>query len=232
MNIETHQTEADGHTARVYPPSTGVVAPKTREETAATQTGGAALELIGGAGAVVLGILGLLGDYPAMFAEIGAIAAGGGLLVHGIATAARWRDVSRRAGATNVVSVGIGGEAIAGAGGVVLGILALLGVIPMTLMAISAIAVGAGMLFAAPAQPEIVGEGPNQRVVQAARAGGGIEGIAGAGAIVLGILALVHVGPTITMTLIAMLAVGGGLVLAGGALGAIFTRQTMHPQHV
>lgn len=230
MEIDTHRTEPDGHTPHVYSPSTRS-STQMHEQTAEAQTGGTALEVVGGGGAVVLGILGLLGVYPAAFAEIGAIGVGGGLLAHGIATAARWRDVSRRAGATNVVGFGIGGEALAGAGGAALGILALVGVLPMTLMAVSAIVLGAGVLFAAPAQPEIVGDGPNQRIVQAARAGGGIEGIAGAGAIVLGILALLSIGPTVTLTLVSMLALGGGLVLAGGALTAIFTRQAMHPRH-
>jgi hypothetical protein len=42
---------------------------------------------------------------------------------------------------------------------------------------------------------------------------------------VLGILALIHVGPIVTLSLVAMLCVGSGLFLAGGAFAAPFMRR-------
>jgi hypothetical protein len=228
-------THPDGHyrTGSAEPETAARRASETprRTETAEIQTGGTSLELVGGGGAVVLGILGLVGVYPAAFAEIAAIAAGGGLLAHGIATTLRWRDAYRRAGDDTVVAAGIGSEAVGGAAGAALGILALIGVVLMVLMPVSAIVLGAALLFAAPAQPELVGDASSRRVVQVARAGGGIEGIAGVGAIVLGILALLDIGPRLTLTLVSMLGIGGGLLLAGGALAGIFTRRALHPQH-
>jgi hypothetical protein len=42
--------------------------------------------------------------------------------------------------------------------------------------------------------------------------------------VVLGILALIHVGPVLTLALVAMLAIGGALLLVGGALATRFAR--------
>jgi hypothetical protein len=97
------------------------VAPR-RTGSVEAQVGGASLEVIGGAGAGVLGILGLLGYCPATFAKIAAIAVGAALLIHGIATTARWRNAYRRAGQGHVAQAGIGSEAVGGAAGAVLGI--------------------------------------------------------------------------------------------------------------
>ena len=49
--------------------------------------------------------------------------------------------------------------------------------------------------------------------------------MAGCGAVVLGILGVIHVGPQPILTLVATLALGGGLVLGGGALTGVFARR-------
>jgi hypothetical protein len=49
--------------------------------------------------------------------------------------------------------------------------------------------------------------------------------LAGLGAIVLGILALVGVGPVYTLVQVALLAVGIALLISGGALTARFARR-------
>jgi hypothetical protein len=221
---DTYETRPDKR-----PPPSYAVPPLTeerrdlreREETAAkTRTGNASAELLLGGGAIVLSILGLLGLYPATFAKICAIAVGAGLVSHGMsATASKRRSA---AGERHGVRADLGGEAIGGAAGAVLGILALFGILPAILMPVSAIVLGGSMLLGAPSQAEKVGGS----VVQTARASAGIESIAGVGAIVLGIIALLRIGPNVPLTLVAMLALGGAMLLTGGSHAMSLSRSS------
>lgn len=210
---------------------------KDEKVTVATMTGGAGLEVIGGGGAVVLAIIGLAGYLPMYMSAIATIAIGGGLLAHGAAAAARWNDTMQRAAADRnervEVTSGLGAEVFGGAGAIALGILALAGVIPMTLLAVSAIIVGGAILIGAPAQPEIAraAREPSRRFdrvsYEAVEGTSGAMALAGVGAAVLGILALIGVGPVLTLVLVSMLAVGGAMFLGGSALTARFAR-TLH----
>jgi hypothetical protein len=181
------------------PPPTAVrVEPET--STAGVMTGGASLEAVGGAGAIVLSVLGLAGYLPFLMTAIATIAAGGGLLIHGLAASSRWRR-------------SLGTEALGGAAGVALGILSLVGVMPFVLLPVAAIVLGGSVLLAGSMQPGL------------ARGAEGIDVLVGAGAVVLGILALLHIGSPLTMTMIAMLAIGVGLLVSGGFLAARFGRR-------
>jgi hypothetical protein len=210
---------------------------KDEKVTVATMTGGAGLEVIGGGAAVVLAIIGLAGYLPMYMTAIATIAIGGGLLAHGAAAAARWNDTMQRAAADRNervgVTSGLGAEVFGGAGAIALGILALAGVIPMTLLAVSAIVVGGAILIGAPAQPDIarLASDPNRRFdrvsYEAVEGTSGAMALAGVGAAVLGILALLGVGPVLTLVLVSMLAVGGAMFLGGSALTARFAR-TLH----
>ena len=57
------------------------------------------------------------------------------------------------------------------------------------------------------------------------QASAGVMTMVGIATAVLGILALLGVGPALTLTLVALLCVGASLVLAGGALTARFARR-------
>jgi hypothetical protein len=113
----------------------------------------------------------------------------------------------------------------------VLGILALADVIPFVLLAVALIVVGGAILLGAPAQPELARLAPDRdrrigRITyEAVEASTGAMVLAGAGSVVLGILALIHVGPPLTLVLVGMLVVGGALVLGGSALTARFARR-------
>ena len=202
---------------------------------AATLAGGASLELIGGGGAAVLAIIGLAGYLPLFMTSIAAIAIGGALLAHGAAVTARWADTMRRVSGDRSEQIEVGGgagsEFFGGAAAIVLGILALAGTIPLVLLPVAAIIVGGTILLGAPAQPEIARLAPDRdrrmsRITRDAVEGasGGMV-LAGLGAIVLGILALVGVGPVYTLVQVALLAVGIALLIGGGALTARFARR-------
>lgn len=221
------------------PPATASAPQRgTDTTTAEVITGGASLEAVGGGAAIVLAIIGLAGYLPFYMAAIATIAAGGAILVHGAAVAARWRQTIERFRAERneelVVSGGMGADVIGGAGGIVLGILALAGIMPTVLLPVAAIVLGASVFLAGPAQPEVAklafdGDRRIERIANdAARSAGGMDILVGAGAAVLGILALVHIGPPLVMTMVAMLAIGAGLLVAGGVLAARFGRSLQH----
>lgn len=202
---------------------------------AATLAGGSSLELIGGGGAAVLAIIGLAGRLPFYMTTIATIAIGGALLAHGAAVTARWTDTMRRAAQDRAEQVEIGGgagsEFLGGAAAIVLGIIALAGVMPLVLLPVAAIIVGGTILLGAPAQPEIARLAPDRDRRMSRMTYDVVEGasgamvLAGLGAIVLGILALVGIGPVYALVQVAMLAVGIALLVGGSALTARFARR-------
>lgn len=115
--------------------------------------GGLGAEVVSGAAGVVLGVLALLGQSPLVLLPVALLAFGGGLLIGsgvtvelggGVAPAAydRFANLAREA------SLGASGaQALAGVAAVVLGILALIGTMPLTLTLIGLLAVGAAVLF-------------------------------------------------------------------------------------
>jgi hypothetical protein len=198
-----------------------------------TAAGGSTAESLAGLGAVVLAILGLIGLLPFTLAAIGVIVIGAGLLLRGMAMAARLTDLRRGVyseGRPHVHSArgGLTIEMLGGIASIALGILALLGVAPALLLSISAIVFGGTLLLSANDTSRIgeleawqAGVDAHGREVEreAARGAAGTQALVGIGAVVLGILALVGVGPMLTLILISILAVGGAMLLSGALVG-------------
>jgi hypothetical protein len=212
----------------IYPPEereqrrTGET-PREEKTTIGILTGGSSLELIGGGAAVVLAIIGLAGNWPLYMSAISTIAIGAGLLAYGGAIAARWNETVRRYRLNErETASGIGTEIVGGAAGVVIGILALAGVMPTVLLPVAAIVLGASLLLGAAAQPQLAVFSPDrdarfdQAERQSLKASSGVMVLVGVGAVVLGVLALIGVGPAMTMSMVAMLGIGCALVIAGG----------------
>lgn len=200
-----------------------------------------AVEAIGGAAAVVLGILGLAQVSPTYLAPIAAIVVGVALWFEGAAIVARYSRVvvaeARGGVATEAApaATGLSAEFLGGAAGTILGILALLGVASVSLTSIAVIVYGASLLFGSGMQARVstavVGEGgtsPGQELVrEAAAASSGTQLLVGVGAAVLGILALVGFAPEI-LILTALLTVGASLAMSGAA----FTTTRMMQQRL
>jgi hypothetical protein len=208
--------------------------PPTREERATQMAiaSGSSFELFAGVIAAGLAIVGVAGWYPAVMAASAAIAVGFALLAQGGTLAARWEKAAHISATERTEALGIGTEVLGGFAGIALGALALLGVVPLVLLPVSAIVVGAALLFGGPAQPQITDAAPRRarghswRVSRdAVRTSSSVMVMAGLGGIVLGVLGLTLAGYTLVMTLIAMLAIAGALILAGGALTARFGRR-------
>jgi hypothetical protein len=98
-------------------------------------------EAIAGVGAIVLAILGLTRIMPHYMAAIGTIVVGGAL-VEGSALGVRSRRVS------SALQGQPSAEVLAGAAGVVLGVLALLGMAELVLLPVAVIVFGASLLIA------------------------------------------------------------------------------------
>jgi len=123
------------------------------EAGAAEIGGGVSAEVLGGLAGMALGILALLGVLPAVLTPIAIIVFGGALLLDSAATvrlnalssshmSTRARELTRGA-----IELASGTETLIGIGAVTLGILALVGMAPRTLVLCALLAVGATVLF-------------------------------------------------------------------------------------
>lgn len=196
--------------------------------------GGTSLETLGGLVAVVVCVAGF-STLPFQMAGTATIAIGFALFAQGASIAARWRDTVRRIEGVRIpkeeLAGGVSTEVFGGLTGIVLGVLSLAGVRPLILLPAAALVFGGSLLLAGVAQPDLVFLAPerNPKVArttyQAIQTSGGVMILVGVAAAVLGILALLQVGPVLTLSLVAFLAIGAALVFAGGALTARLLRR-------
>ncbi len=215
---------------------TGAMDNETTEKVVA---GSSVAEVIAGAAGIVLPILGLVGVLPLTLASIAFIAIGAGMLLQGGALSAQSKSLLTSAGQGRTESAelvgGMSAEVLGGAAVVALGILALLRVAPQSLLAISAIVAGGGILMAAGTTARLGTarfggtnlDATKRHVLQeSVKAAAGAEILAGLAGIVLGILVLANVGSAstqITLALVAALTIGGTLFLNGTTIGARMT---------
>jgi hypothetical protein len=189
---------------------------------------GGSADAIGGVSTIVLVICGLAGVNPPFMAVIATIVFGAGLLIHDASLRARY---SRAMSAPGEDISGDGGGSFAalflvGAAGIVLGVLALLGVEAGVLAPVAVIAYGAALLLGGgearrlaalrhlSAQP---GEPGGARLAREMACGAAnIQALGGLAAMVLGILALIDNNPhDLVFNLAALLTLGVTLVLTG-----------------
>jgi hypothetical protein len=192
-------------------------------------------ELVAGLAVIVLTILGLAGVSPAFLVEIATIVFGVGLLLYGSATLSQLaRVVSNHPGVDGAAGVAGGWSILllAGVGGIILGILALLGVSSIELVAIAVIAFGAAMLISSNASMRlrvIVGAPANvdpvieQLVRDTASDTAGLQTMTGLSAVVLGILALSGFSPNV-LVLIALLGLGCFATMTSAFIAGAFAR--------
>jgi hypothetical protein len=221
----------------IYEPPYAPDAPIVVEDRRTTRifTGGSTAETVGGFVAAVIALIGLTGHRQIYMLGVASITAGIALFAQGSSIAARWQDVLRRLEGDRFdrseLIGGVGTEVFGGAVGIVLGVLALADVRPFTLLPVAAIVFGGSLLLGGAAQPDIEELVPDydarhRRITRnAIHASGGVMVLVGIAASVLGILALLEVGPVLTLSLVAMLGVGAALLMAGSALTARFVRR-------
>jgi hypothetical protein len=182
---------------------------------------------IGGASAVVLAILGLARIYPHLLVSIATIAIGITLLFKAIAIAAEYpKLLSKTDASMSGLGGGISAEFLAGGAGIVLGILALLGLEFEPLTAIAVIVFGCGLIMGSSVVSRLNAlkasasgaDSTAQKVVGEIVSGAmGMQVLVGVSAVVLGILSLIGFEP-LTLTLVALLAIGASSLLTGSAM--------------
>ena len=184
---------------------------------------------------VILTILGLAHVAPNFLVAIATITFGAALLLHGAAMLGEYARVARQASAATSAILGGGGLSavlLAGAAGIVLGILALLGISAVELVAIAVIAFGSALILSsnsalrmhffrlAMAKPDAQRATGDMLAGELLSSSAGTYGLVGLAAIVLGILALAGFAPVV-LVLIALLALGGVTVVNGIDLGGV-----------
>jgi hypothetical protein len=213
----------------------------TREKSAAY---GGFADAIGGIATIVLAVIGLAGIRPELMVGIATIIFGAALLVQGGALLSEYAGMIFPSGvrATSVDHVGgssLSSVFLVGGAGIVLGILALLGINSLALTSIALIAFGTALvlssktvwhLYTLKHATMMTGEDegtPGSEMLASEMASGsaGMQALTGLSAVVLGILALAGTGvDSVILILVALLALGATVVLTGSTLGGTVMR--------
>jgi len=229
MPNEIHTTTGDTHAKRGV--ATGAYASRHEDrKTLKFLTAGSSGEAVAGAAAVVLAILGLVGVLPLYMVSIAAICIGAAMFQEGTAIASQFKELEEHInGSDEKTKVALGGgmgfQVLGGIAGIVLGILALVGVAPGVLISVAAIAMGGALLLGAGATERLdrlqtqwsVRHHRPQWMHDSILGASGLQVLAGLGAVTLGIIALSGVAPMV-LDLVAMLTIGGSVLLAGSAI--------------
>jgi hypothetical protein len=176
----------------------------------ATNYGGFA-DAIGGIATIVLAIVALAGVNPGILVPVAVTVFGAALLVQGGAILSEHAHILFPAGTASAEPFKGGNLSavfMVGIAGIVLGVLALLGVAAATLTAVSIIAFGTALVLSA----------NSVRELHIVRRPVGMS--AGLTAVVLGILAVAGVNPAVLM-LSALIVLGAALVLSGSTLSGM-----------
>jgi hypothetical protein len=190
-------------------------------------------DAIGGIATAVLAIVGLAGVHSEIMLSIATIVFGVALMIEGGALLSEYAGINFLP-STATISAGefnagsVSALFAAGVGGVVLGVLAIIGIHAAVLTAISAIGFGCALVLGSQGIWHLhslrravipaggAGSGAELVAGQMAQGSTALQAIGGLAAVVLGILAVVGIN-TGVLTLTAMLVVGIALVLAGSA---------------
>jgi hypothetical protein len=203
---------------------------------------GGVMDAIGGIATAVLAIIGLAGWRPELLAGVATIVFGAALLIQGGTLLSEYSQVFTPAGALQTASDAFAGDGLAvmfpvGIAGIVLGILALVGVASYALTSVAVIAFGAALVLSAQSvrrlyrmQADLRRASVSPYTIREFLAGemasgsAGIQFLAGMGALVLGIIAVAMTAATMRselLTLVALLVVGLTNIISGSALSGL-----------
>jgi hypothetical protein len=193
-------------------------------------TYGGFVDALGGIATIVLAVIALAGVKADMLLSIATIVFGAALLIQGGAMLTEFAQIEANAETSSGASgAGLSGLFLVGAAGIVLGVLALLGVHPLILTSAAVIAFGGALVVSASAVWQLLtsrsvasrfqGRGSLLSAVASDVAAGssGVQGMAGLAVIVLGILAISGT-ESLVLTLVALLVAGAAIVMTGSTL--------------
>lgn len=194
---------------------------------------GVAESILGGA-TIVLVLLGLSGVMPLTLLSIAVIAMGAGFLLEGAAISMRFSKLLSESAATRErtaegqLGVGLSAEFVGGIAGVILGILALIGISPLVLASTAVIVFGSILMLSSgfkvrfnALEFETIDRTTRfKKIAQEAMiATAGVEFILGLSVAILGILAVTGVY-SLTLGLVGLLIIGITGFITGTALSA------------
>jgi hypothetical protein len=213
--------------------STIVTSENTFQEAA---TYGGLVDTIGGIAIIVLAIIALSGVYQPTLAAIATIVFGAAVLIQGGTMLTEYTKLIFPAGVAAPTEEIVGGGGLSalflvGAAGIVLGVLALINIVPETLTAVAVIAFGGAMvlssnavwhLYRAKQAAERLGamrtrSGGEILAGEMASGSAAMQCLGGLAAIVLGILAVTGTMPMV-LTLVGLLVLGATVLLTGSTL--------------
>jgi hypothetical protein len=212
---------------------------------------GGLVDAVGGIATVVLAIVALTALNGGSLTEIVTIVFGGALLIQAGTILSEFAHFSNSGMAMSsggaapliIERFSRGGVAVmflAGAIGIVLGILGLVGLVPAILLPVAIIIYGSALVLSSNAVRELQllqSAAPTRAMSNAgellademAAGSAGVQVLAGLAAIVMGIVALTGMNP-LALVVAALLVLGATLVLTGGALSAL-VMSFMRPAH-
>jgi hypothetical protein len=190
----------------------------------------------GGIASVVLAVVGLAGTASESMVAIAVIVFGAALLIQGGTLLSEYAGIMFPPGSRAPAAGEFGGGSLsavflAGVAGIVLGILALLGLSPAVLTAAAIIAFGAALVLSSNSvwhlhtlkrsalAAEKPAAGSEILANEMAFGSASLQALAGLAGVVLGIIGLAGVH-TVTLALTALLVLGGTLILTGSTLSA------------
>jgi hypothetical protein len=196
-------------------------------------------DAIGGIATIVLAVLGLAGVRPTMMVAVATVIFGVALLIQVGTMLSEYASTVFPPGANPSSVHQFGGSSLSivfmvGAAGIVLGILALLGIHAVELVPVAVIAFGAALALSSNAvwhlyvikqatstttESESSLAGREILASELASGSAGIQALAGLAAVVLGIFAIAGTGvDDVILILVALLALGATLILTGSTL--------------
>lgn len=194
---------------------------------------GGLMDAVGGIAASVIAVVGLTGFDPALMTGIATIVFGAAVLIEGGTLLSEYAYLASATGGIASESANPDGGILPmflfGVGGIVLGVLAVLGIAADALPAIAVIAYGSALimgsgsvqrLYTLQSIARLASARPSSDLAASMAAGSsGVQLLSGLAAIVLGILALV--GNTGMLTLTALLVLGVTELLQGSTLSGL-----------
>jgi hypothetical protein len=199
---------------------------------------GGLLDAIGGIATAVLAIVALAGFDPELLAGIAVIVFGGALLIQAGALLSEYAHLVWPAAAVEVTADAFSGDGLAalilvGASGIVLGILALLGIAPATLIAVAVIAFGSALMLSSTSVRKLYLLQTSRRQAglgsesggafiasEVASSSGAVQFVAGLATTVMGIVAVCGAASG-ALTLAALLVLGVTLIMTGSTLSGL-----------
>ncbi len=200
---------------------------------------GGLVDAIGGIATAVLAIIALTGYAPDMLGAIATLVFGAALLIQGGTLLSEYSSlifptgsVASSASTESFAGDGLSAMFLVGASGIVLGILALLGIAAATLIAVAVIAFGAALVLSSGSVRHLyrlqtvsrrasgTQSGNEFMAGEMASGSAGVQLVVGLTAIVLGILSVAGIRPAI-LTLVALLVLGITVILTGSTVSGM-----------